>query len=64
VTKRALTVEAVEGARALIEPAVADYVRQWLNNTTILEAAEVLSVSESTVKAIRAHLGVKRGDDG
>lgn len=63
MTAKPLKIEAVQGARAFVESGVVDYVRQWLANTTILEAAEVLGVSESTIKAIRAHLRIRQGED-
>lgn len=63
ITKRALKAEPIEGARVLIEPSVKEHVAMWLSNVTIAEAAELLDVSASVIKAIRAHVGVVgRGD--
>lgn len=58
-----MKVEPVEGARVLIESSVVDAVKGWLGNVTIAEAAQALGVSETVVKAIRAHVGISGRSD-
>lgn len=58
VSEQPIKFELVEGANVLIEPELAESLRQWLSERTVRVAASELGVSTGVVMALRRHLGV------
>ena len=58
VSEQPVEFELIEGANVLIEPELAESLREWLAGKTVRAAAEELGVSPGVVMALRRHLGV------
>lgn len=58
VTARPLQLERVEGTSVIIDPAVEERLREWLDGEALESAAEALGVSVSTIRRLRAGLGM------